>query len=493
MNTPINEDDVETRRLIKSSLPKDSYSIHRGLAKGNGTIWPSFFASIILSLGGLLSGYGIGYSSPVQSLLVPSMMSNNVFTIFSSIYNIGAAFGAFFTIFLNDFIGRKDTAIISLVSWCLGWFLLGVIDNLPCLMIGRILTGVGLGMTTSVIPMYMGEIAPAKYRGLLGTIFQIMITVGIFIAYALGLVLTTGKDYQWVGLIGLALTLVSLILLILQYRSPVWLVYKNRKEEAIEALQFFNGRNTSIHKELEEAVALSVLKKEHYNLSILFTKPVGMPLLISSTLMFFQQFSGINAVLFYSSSILSKLHISLTGNQLSLIPAVVQVVVTTLSSFMVDRLGRKLLLIIASIGMCVSSCTIGTYFVIEQKVFPNCSSTIYENSHIVCRILPFVAIIGLCGFFFFFSIAWGPIPWLYSAEVLSVKWKNITVALVTQASWLSSFVVTIGFPYYEQYLVQIFGAFYTFAAINIIALIFIIVFMPETKGKTLEDIQRLYA
>ena len=482
----------ETTSLFAGSL--DPKFIQRSKEK----FLPSFLVSLVLSLQGLISGYGIGYSAPVQERMQISdrnpygIMSDNMFTIFSSFFNLGAAAGALSTVFLSDLIGRKDTLIISQATWSLGFFMLGVYPNTYLLIAGRIITGIGLGMSTSITPMYMGEIASAKYRGMLGTLFQLMITIGIMLVYVTGIPFAdVPNGYLWLGQVGLVISLITLVLLIFQYRSPVWLVFKGREEEAMVAYRFFRGKGAPIRKDMKDAENLAALKSEKYSYSILFTEPLYMPFLLSVMVMIFQQFSGINAVIFYSADILKDAVPQVQSQIIPLPAAFVQIVVTFGASFFVDRFGRRLMLLIASFGMCASSLTIGTYFILEAKVFPNCTTHPPHND-LACHILNPIVVIAVCFFFAFFSIAWGPVPWIYASEVLNVKLKNWTIALVTLSTWMASFVVTLGFPLYIA-IVQEYGGFYTFAGVNIVGIIFIIFFLKETKGKSLDELQNMYS
>ncbi|KAI6655163.1 Solute carrier family 2, facilitated glucose transporter member 6 [Oopsacas minuta] len=487
-----NEDYDETIHLFSGSLDP------KFVARRKEKLIPSLLVSLVLSLHGLVSGYALGYTAPVETSIVHSetnpdgIMTMPIFTIFSSFFNIGAAVGALSTVFLSDLIGRKDTLIISLGTWSLGFLMLGVYPNQWLLIAGRIITGVALGMSTSVAPMYMGEIATAKYRGMLGTLFQLMITIGILLAYVVGTPFAkVSYGYLWVGQVGLGISLVSLVLLVFQHRSPVWLVYKGREEEAMLALRVLRGKTASIQNDMSNAANLAASKTEKYDYSIIFTKPIFMPFLLSAMLMAFQQLSGINAVIFYSTDILKEAVPEVQPELIPLPPALVQVIVTFAASFFVDRLGRKIMLLIASFGMCASSITIGTYFILVDKVYTNCTS-VHTNNDIACHVLSPIVVIAVCCFLGFFSVAWGPIPWVFASEILNVKLKNVTIAIVTLCSWMSSFVVTMGFPPFVN-LVHEYGGFYTFAAINIIGIIFILFFLKETKGKTLEQLQNLYS
>ena len=487
----INQEPDETARLFAGSL--DPKFIQRSKEK----FLPSLLVSIILSLQGLLSGYAIGYSAPVQDHMQISdtnpygIMTKEMFTIFSSFFNLGAAAGALSTVFLSDMIGRKDTLIISQAAWSLGFCMLGIYPNSYLLIAGRIITGVGLGMSTSITPMYMGEIASAKYRGMLGTLFQLMITIGVLSSYLVGIPFARVTfGYLWVGQVGLLISLITLVLLIFQYRSPVWLVFKGREEEAMVAFRFFRGRGASIRKDMKDAENLAALKSEKYSYEIFLTKPVLMPFLLSVMLMMFQQFSGINAVVFYSTDILKDAVPQVQSEIIPLPAAFVQVIVTFIASFFVDRFGRKLMLLIASFGMCASSLTIGTYFILKELLYTGCT-TDHPYSETACHVLSPIVVIAVCFFFAFFSIAWGPVPWIYASEVLSVKLKNWTIALATLSTWMASFVVTMGFPPYVT-LVNEYGGFYTFACVNIVGIFCIIFFLRETKGKTLDELQNMY-
>ena len=472
-----------------------------------------FSSTLILSLGGLIAGYGLGYSSPAYSELTRNNtpLNSTTFPLFSSLYNLGAAIGSLLTLATLNTLGRKFSLYLSLLLFQAGWLMIAIFPmntySEYTLIAGRVISGIGMGICTTVTPTYLAEISPPKSRGFFCSFFQLFIAFGIFAVYGLGVVLESlsGRfffdihivlgNFVYLALFIALIILIQSILLFLIYPSPYWLLSRHLQVKAYKVFSYYWGYSDETNMEISQVLG-RVRFTGANRLRTLVLPEVYIPCLIGCCIMFFQQFTGINALVFYESTILesSLLKYNLSGNVAALAPSLVQVIFTIVASVFVDRLGRKKLLILANIGMALSMAVLGVYavFVNTPKQFSNCT---LRGNDIVdtlqCQLLGWTAIVSVCFFNACFAFGWGPVPWIVVAEITNVRWKNLTMGVIVFVSWFSAFIVTLGFPYYSH-LVQSYGVFFTFFAFNLLSILFVLFFLPETRKKTLMEIENLF-
>ena len=465
-------------------------------------------STLVLSLGGLISGYGLGYSSPASTELSNGPLNDTTYPLFSSLYNLGAALGSLLTLGTLNSIGRKFSLYLSLLLFQIGWLLIAIVPQNPySLIAGRVVSGVGMGLCTTVTPTYLAEISPPKLRGFYSSFFQVFIALGIFVVYSLGVSLEHLKqfessvpildngNYVYLALFIVLVITIQSVLLFWLYPSPYWLLSRGLVVKAYYVFSFYWGYGEDTNMEVSQVVERSRYTGADLKKSLLLPE-VFIPCLIGCGIMFFQQFTGINALVFYESTILSStlLQYNLNGNVAALAPALVQVIFTVIASLCVDRLGRKKLLILASIGMGVSMGGLGAYEVFVTRVDPyqNCiisnSSMLADTS---CQVLGWSAIVAVCLFNACFAFGWGPVPWIVVAEITNARWKNLTMGIIVFVSWFSAFLVTLLFPYYED-LVHTYGVFFTFCIFNMLSLLFVVVVLPETRKKSLMEIENFF-
>ena len=202
-----------------------------------------------------------------------------------------------------------------------------------------------------------------------------------------------------------------------------------------------------------------------------FVSGVYKPLIISLALMFFQQMSGVNAVIFYAGSIFTSAGFGGNPDVAAVIVGAVQVVATFVSCILMDRLGRRILLLLAGSVMCLSTVAFGVYYFLDN---PN---------------LNWLPLVSLNGFIIFFSLGWGPIPWLVLGEIFPDRVKGFASGAAAMTNWFLAFLVTKEFTQVEA-AIHNYGTFWLFSGVCLLGVIFVAIFMPETKGKSLEEIQR---
>ena len=354
--------------------------------------------------------------------------------------------------------------------------------------------------TVHCIPfqVYIAEIAPAKLKGLFGNCNQLFMTFGQLFAYLYGI--KQFKIQYWhFSLAAAGVVTLFEILMLFTYETPRWLFSKRKDFDAIRVLKILRGPNAKISKEINQIKAGI---REKYTipeqLKAFRHRAVFIPFILVLMLMFFQQFSGINAVIFYASDVFKKA--GFKEDKVNLVSAisigVVQVIATLLSVMLVDKLGRKVLLTISSIGMGLSSFVLAIYYYIlvhhcEGCLFPVChhSNPLLDKAS-PCNTTNFGYLAVVCVVFFIisFSLAWGPIPWSMMSELMPNHVRTLAGSIATFINWTFAAIITSCFHKYATFVTEA-GAFWSFTIVMAFAVVLVIVFLPETKGHSLEEIQ----
>jgi len=260
--------------------------------------------------------------------------------------------------------------------------------------------------------------------------------------------------------------------------TPRYLISKGKGVEARSALQWLRGPGIDISYELADMETANVLnKKNKFKFKELFSMAYFKPLAISMGLMFAQQFSGINAVMFYSVTIFRDAGSSIDSNICTIILGIVNIMATIFSNTFIDRLGRKILLYISSVGMIISLSVLGTYFYYKDMA-PGTTPG-------------WIPLIALVVYVVSFSIGFGPIPWLMMGEIFPSRIRGPAASFSTAFNWACTFIVTKTFMNLQDSITT-HGVFWLFSVIIFLFVFFIIFFVPETRGLSLEDIEQLY-
>lgn len=441
---------------------------------------PQYFTAFSATLGSIATGAVLGYSSPAGPMLINNPTHDSLHldksqnSLFSSIMNVGALLGGPVGGICLKKLGRRATMLVSVVPFTIGWMFITFAQNYAMLLVGRILTGLCAGITSITVPTYIAEFSSSDIRGTLGSSFQMMVTVGLLYAYVLGAVVTS-----WRLLAGLCIIPVALyaVLMFFAKESPSYLLFKGKDEQAAAALQYFRGKDSHIQTELDMMRA-SVEERQQSTASFSdLGKPYNLkPFFISLGLMFFQQFSGVNGVLFNLTIIFSSSGSNIPDNVSSIIVGAVQVVSTLVATGLMDKAGRKLLVVVSSSIMALSLVALGEFFWWKN-----------EDASWATQHLGWLPLVSLMVFIAAFSIGFGPIPWLMMGELFSPDVKELAASQATMFNWTLSFVITFIFTPLESAIGDA-GLYWIFSGLCVLSLLFCITFVPETKGKTLEEI-----
>lgn len=434
-------------------------------------------AAAITATGGLLFGYDTGVISGALLFIRQDLGPLSAFTegVIVSFLLVGAMVGALSGGPLSDRIGRRPTALLAALVFAVGAIAAALAPSVGFLIFARFLLGLGVGLASMIVPLYIAEIAPADRRGELVSLNQLMITIGILVSYIVGVIFTPIEGWRW--MFGVAL-IPALILGIGMFRlpeSPRWLFEHEQMEKARAVL----GRSRSpeeVDRELQEMEEIKRLEQQQARVSYreLLVPYVRPALIIGIGLAIFQQITGINTVIYYAPTILQSVGFSEGGAIAATAVGVglVNVGFTILAVYIIDRVGRRPLLIIGLIGMIVSLALLGLVFALD----PTGGAA------------GLLATVCLALYIASFAISLGPVFWLMISEIYPLRIRGTAMSVASIANWGSNFLVALTFPS----LLAAFGgagSFWLFAVLGIVGWVFVYFRVPETKGRSLEEIE----
>ncbi|WP_040279550.1 sugar porter family MFS transporter [Psychroserpens damuponensis] len=442
----------------------------------------------VSALGGLLFGYDTGVINGAQFYLTEYFeLSDGLkgWVVGSAL--LGCFVGAVIAGPLSIKIGRKWSLIISAIFFTVSAYGSGLPELFPqsvsMLVVFRIIGGLGIGVASMNAPMYIAEIAPSNIRGRMVTYYQLAIVIGFFVVflatYFIGNDLSESENIQygwrrmfWSELIP---SILFLVLLFIVPKSPRWLALKGKDEDALTILKKINGEDIALE---EMAKIKASLNETNDGIKVnYFAKAILVIIAIGTVLSVLQQFTGINAVLYYGADIFEKAlgfgKEDVLAQQILL--AFVNLVFTFVAMFTVDKFGRKPLLYIGSAGMILG--------------FLLLAITLQTNS------VGVLSLIGVLLFIASFALSMGPVVWVLLSEMFPNKIRSVAMSVAVAAQWAANYVVSQSFPVVMGSEVNNSAAwngslpYYIFIAFILIIVFVTYKFIPETKGKTLEEIE----
>ncbi|KAI4470904.1 facilitated trehalose transporter tret1-1-like protein [Holotrichia oblita] len=440
---------------------------------------PQYVATISATLSALSAGVVLGWTSPISDDIKTGKynhisVNENEIGWIGSFTTLGALMFSLITGKVCDVIGRKSTLILLIIPFGIGWILILWANNLAMLYFGRCITGMAAGACSIAAPLYINEISQKEIRGTLGSYFQLMVTVGILYAYCFGKFLSIVNYTVMCSLVPAAFVFVF----IFQPETPLYYLKTSQYNKAVGALKHLRGNHYNVQTEiqaLENSLTTNDLK-----ISDIFNRRTIKAMSMTLALMFFQQFSGVNAIIFYTSHIFDEAHVHvLDAKTASIFVSVMQVIATFISSLIVDKSGRKVLLIGSTFVMSISCLLLGLFFSLKYR------TTIDTNT---MNALGFLPVLSLCLYIIAFSLGLGPIPWIIPSEMFNSDIKGIASSFVGSFNWFLAFFITKFYLDIETVIGQD-TSFYIFSCMCLIGSLFVYFILPETKGKSSEEIQ----
>ncbi|MDB6088832.1 MAG: sugar transporter [Gammaproteobacteria bacterium] len=435
------------------------------------------YVSLVAATGGFLFGYDtavINGANPYISAYFSLDPLQEGLTGASAI--LGCIPGALIGGFLSDRSGRKKVLFVCALLFAISGIASALPTTFAAFLSARFLGGIAIGISSMVCPVYIGECAPAAVRGRLGTLFQLGIVVGIFLTFFLNAAIQGSGDHAWNVAFGWRWMLAAevlpagLLLYVLPRspESPRWLIQKGRDDEARGILTHWVD---SAAIESEVAGIRAVAERETGHLSELFARRFRRPLIIAVGIAVVAQLSGINAVMYYSTRIFTAAGVGIgDAFTATVLIGFVNLVFTLAAVSLVDRAGRRLLLLIGLLLQVLSLSAVAWLLASHATGAP-----------LLVAILIFIAS---------FAIALGPIPWLLGSEVFPAKIRGRAMSLVSFSVWVSCYAVAQTFPMLnDSPAIGPAKTFCIYAAVSAAGLIFTYFWVPETKGRTLEEIE----
>ena len=437
-----------------------------------------YMLTAVAALGGLLFGYDTAViSGAIGFLKIKFKLSAAMVGWAASSAIIGCIFGAMFAGWASDKFGRKRVLVLTAILFAISAIGAAFPDNLTEFAFFRFIGGLGIGAASMVSPLYITELAPAKIRGKLVSYYQLAIVIGILVIFFVNTLIqgsgdeTWNVEYGWRYMMasGVLPALLFLVALFFVPESPRWLAKVGRQKEAFSVLSSING--TEKAGEILREV-MDTLNEEQGTLQELFTGRFKKAIFVGIVLSIFSQVQGINAIMYYAPEIFKAVG---TGTdaafQQTVIIGIINVLFTFVAIQWVDKQGRKSLLLLGGAGMGLSLIMVGLAFHFGWTGY------------------------GLLGFILLyiasFAASYGPVTWVVISEIFPIKMRGVAMSVATLALWIAVYVVTQMFPI----LLEKVGpavTFWIFGAMSLLSFLFVWSQVPETKEKTLEEIEQAW-
>jgi len=436
--------------------------------------------SSIAAIGGLLFGFDTAVVSGAIGFM-QERFGLNEFQVGWAVSSliVGCIAGAAFAGVLGDKFGRKKVIFAAGVLFVLSCVGSAIAGTFSIFVLSRILGGIGIGITSTLCPMYNAEVAPAKHRGRLVALNQLAVVTGIFIVYFINSYIAGLHDaawnvengWRWMFGVGAVPGVVFLALLFFVPESPRWLIKQGRAAEALPVLVKIHGEDAAKQEVLDIKASFS---QEAGPLRDLFRPGLRLALLVGVGLAVLQQVTGINAVMYYAPEIFKATG---AGTNASLVQTImvgfVNFLFTILSIWLIDKVGRKALLLTGSSVMALSLIAIGAAFYTGHT----------SGTAVLVLVLIYVAA---------FAVSLGPVVWVMLSEIFPNRYRGRATAIASMALWIADYIVSQSFPPMLSFAGPA-VTFWAFGFMSVIAFLFSWKLVPETKGKSLEDVESLWS
>ena len=439
-----------------------------------------YFIGIIAALGGLLFGLDQGFiSNSLSTIDQVYHITTAQGEFFSAILAYGGIAGALLSGLFARFIGRKKSLVFAGFLFISMSLLSAFLPPFKILTIARFLIGFAVGVASFVVPLYLSETAPAKIRGAMGTLFQFMITIGIFLISVSNVILVNIISDETIRLPWMFLVIAIFAGLMffgsfILPESPRWLMLVDKKEKAIDVL----SKTLSSQEEINEEITNieKTLGENNNALGAVLNGKFIKVLLVGCLIMMFQQLVGINMMIYYAPTILG--YAGIKGTLGMMIVPTVNMLFTIPAIWLMDKWGRKKLLYVGAILMFITMVAAGLAFASINGINPSSIGSFPKG----------VLLTSIIVYIFGFAFSWGPVAWILCSELFPLKGREVGITITTMINWTFAGLVM----QYSLTFMHTFGnasIFYVYAIFCVLACVFLKLFVPETKGVTLEKIE----
>ncbi|ESR64385.1 MFS domain-containing protein [Citrus sinensis] len=483
--------------------PDDHQNVEAGTGRQKkGLNKYAFICALLASINSILLGYDIGVMSGAVLYIKEDLEITEVqVEVLVGILNVFSLIGSLASGKTSDYIGRRYTIVVAAATFLVGALAMGLAPNYPFLIVGRMIAGIGVGYSLMISPVYTAEISPTMKRGFLTSLPEVFIVLGILSGYVFNYALSgLPGNINWRIMLGLAAVPAAVIGVgvLIMPESPRWLVMKSRYDEAKRVLLKVSDTEQEAKERLDDMIKAAKESSPSgpdddqgppkgnftgegvWKDLILKPTPAVRRMLIAAVgINFFMQASGNDAVIYYTPAVFkgAGIHRKPVLFGINVVMGLAKTFFVVLSALHLDKFGRRPLLLLGSSGMVGSLLLLG----IGSKILEGSTPTVVV---VLC-------IIAVCAFVSFFSIGLGPITWVYSSEIFPLRLRAQGSALAISVNRLVSGVISMTFLSISHRL-SFGGTFFLLAGITTVGTIFFYVFLPETKGKTLEEMQALF-
>ncbi|VVA90558.1 unnamed protein product [Arabis nemorensis] len=429
------------------------------------------FSTFVSVCGSFCYGCAAGYSSVAQTGITTDLgLTVAQYSIFGSIMTFGGMFGAIFSGKVADIMGRKGTMWFAQIFCIFGWLAIAFTNNSILLDVGRLSTGFSVGLFSYVIPVYIAEITPKHVRGAFVFANQLFQSCGLSLYYAIG----SFVHWRKLALIGLIPCALQVVCLFFIPESPRLLGKWGREKECKASLQRLRGDDADISEEANTIKETMMLFDQGPKSSVmdLFQRRYAPSVVIGVGLMLLQQFSGSSGIMLYVGSVFDKGGFSSSIG--SMILAVIMIPKALLGLILVEKMGRRPLLLASTGGMCFSSLLLSFSFC-------------FRSYGMLDELTPVFTCIGVVGFISSFAVGMGGLPWIIMSEIFPMNVKVSAGTLVTLSNWSFGWIIAFAYNFMLEWNAS--GTFLIFFSVCGAGIVFVYAMVPETKGRTLEEIQ----
>ncbi|CAH9131376.1 unnamed protein product [Cuscuta epithymum] len=446
----------------------------------------AFLSAVLASTNSILLGYDLGVMSGAVLFIKETFKLSSVeHELLVSLLNVSSLVGSLASGKTSDLIGRRYTIVLAAATFVIGALLMGLAPSYPFLLAGRVVAGVGVGYSLMIAPVYTSEVSPAMTRGFLSSLPEVFINVGILTGFVSNILLAgLPAGINWRLMLGLSgVPAIGIAVAVIRMpESPRWLAMKGRLSEAKMVLLRTSGSGEEADLRLEEITKAAAAGGGGAWKELLRpTPPVRRMLVTAVGINFFMQASGNDAVVYYTPLVFQSAGISSRKGQIgvTIVMGLAKTLFVLVSALFLDNFGRRPMLLLGTVGQAASLLGLGL------------GSTFLLRSHEKPVWAIALCVLAVCADVSFFSIGLGPVTWVYSAEIFPLRLRAQGSALAVSVNRLVSGAVSATFLSVSR-KITFGGTFFVLSGVMLLASLFFYLLLPETKGKSLEDMGALF-